>query len=140
VRIPETVAVTTQRIRVGYVDTDRAQVVHHGTYLRYLETARIEHLREHGIDYRSFEQELKLATPVVEARLRYKASAFFDDVLEIKTWIAVASRAKLRFDSIIQRDDHVLTWAEITLACVRIPEGKICSMPAALIALGPDRK
>ena len=129
--------VTSQRIRVAYVDTDRAQVVHHGTYLRYLEIARVEHLRERGIDYKRFELVDRLAMPVVEAHLRYKLPAHFDDLLEIKTWVAIASRAKLRFDSIILRDDQVLTQAEITLACIRLPQNKICSMPSTLIALGP---
>src|SRR5262245_31416367 len=125
-RIPEGVIVTTHRVRVGYVDTDRAQVMHHGTYLRYLEAARVEHLRERGIDYRRFELDDKLALPVVEARVRYKLPAYFDDELSIHTWLAIANRAKLRFDSVIKRKDEVLTLAEITLACIRWPEGRIC--------------
>ena len=46
------------RVRVQYVDTDQAGVVHHAAYLRYLEAARIELLRARGIDYRQFEIEV----------------------------------------------------------------------------------
>jgi acyl-CoA thioester hydrolase len=135
-RIPEGSVTTTYRFRVGYIDTDRAQVMHHGSYLRYLEFARVEHLRERGLDYRRFEAEGKLSMPVVEVNVRYRGPAFYDDELEIKTWVGVANRAKLRFDSAIYRSGELLTSAEIAVACVRLPEGKLCSMPDYVIKLG----
>jgi acyl-CoA thioester hydrolase len=135
-RIPEGSVTTTYRFRVGYIDTDRAQVMHHGSYLRYLEFARVEHLRERGLDYRRFEAEGKLSMPVVEVNVRYRGPAFYDDELEIKTWVGVANRAKLRFDSAIYRGRELLTTSEIAVACVRLPEGKLCSMPDYVIKLG----
>jgi acyl-CoA thioester hydrolase len=127
--------ITSLRVRVGYVDTDQARVMHHGTYLRYLEMARVEHLRERGVDYRSMELDARLAMPVVEANVRYRLPARFDDVLEIKTWVALANRAKIRFDSVILRGAELVTEAEITLCCISIAEQRICSMPASLLAL-----
>jgi acyl-CoA thioester hydrolase len=135
-RIPEGSVTTTYRFRVGYIDTDRAQVMHHGSYVRYLEFARVEHLRERGLDYRRFEAEGKLSMPVVEVNVRYRGPAFYDDELEIKTWVGVANRAKLRFDSAIYRGGDLLTSAQIAVACVRLPEGKLCSMPDYVIKLG----
>ena len=134
--IPDGLVVTTHRVRVGYVDTDRAQVMHHAAYLRYFEAARVEHLRERGIDYKRFELEGKLAMPVVEVSVRYRAPVVFDDVLEIKTWVGLANRAKLRFDSYTYRGTELVTTAAIAVACVRLPEAKICSMPDYVIALG----
>jgi acyl-CoA thioester hydrolase len=135
-RIPEGSVTTSYRFRVGYIDTDRAQVMHHGSYLRYLEFARVDHLRERGLDYRAFELEGKLSMPVVEVNVRYRLPAWFDDQLEIKTWVGVANRAKLRFDSLVYRGEELLTSAEIAVACVRLPEGKLCSMPDYVIELG----
>ena len=135
-RIPEDVVVTTYRARVGYIDTDRARVMHHAAYLRYLEFARVEYLRERGVDYRRFELEGKLQLPVVGVNVRYHKPALYDDALEIKTWIGQANRAKLRFDSAVYRDGELLTSAEITLACVKAEEGKLCSMPGFVIELG----
>ena len=71
------------RLRVTYADTDKAQIVHHASYLRYLEIARIEFLRENGFDYAAFERDTDMGLPVVEANLRYRAPARFDDELEI---------------------------------------------------------
>lgn len=135
-RIPDAVVVTTYRLRVGYIDTDRAQVMHHAAYLRYLEFARVEYLRERGVDYRRFELEGQLQLPVAAVQVRYHRPALYDDALEIKTWIGVVNRAKLRFDSLFYREGELLTSAEITLACVRTSEGRICSMPEFVIALG----
>ena len=126
---------TSLRVRVGYVDTDQARVMHHGTYLRYFEMGRVEHLRERGVDYRALELETRLALPVVEAKVRYRVAARFDDVLDIKTWVGAVNRAKIRFDSVILRGDELLTEAEITLCCIDIAEQRICSMPERLIAL-----
>jgi acyl-CoA thioester hydrolase len=134
-RIPDDADVTTLQVRVGYIDTDQGSVMHHGTYLRYLESARVEHLRARGIDYKQFELDQRLALPVVEANVRYRAPARFDDLLEIRTWIAQCNRAKVRFDSVVLRGSEALTEASITLCCIKLPEQKLCSMPAAILAL-----
>ena len=136
-RIPEAVYVAKVALRVGYADTDRAQVVHHSTYLRYLEMARVEYLRDRAFDFRAMELDQGLSLAVVEANVRYRAGARFDDLIELNSWIAVANRAKLRFDTVIMRGEEVLTSAEITVCCIKIPEARLVSMPQALIAFGP---
>jgi acyl-CoA thioester hydrolase len=133
-RIPEGAYVAKVGLRVGYADTDRAQVVHHSTYLRYLEMARVEYLRSRGFDFRAMELEKGLSLTVVEANVRYRAGARFDDLLEIRTWVGEASRAKLRFDSLVMREEEVMTQASITVCCVKIPEARLVSMPPELIA------
>jgi acyl-CoA thioesterase FadM len=66
--------------------------------------------------------------------VRYRAGARFDDLLEIRTWVGEASRAKLRFDSLVMRAEEVMTQASITVCCVKIPEARLVSMPPELIA------
>ena len=134
-KCPSGVETSTWRVRVAYVDTDQGGIVHHATYLRYLEQARIEHMRTRGLSYRVMEQDDKLALPVVETQLKYRAPARFDDSLEIETWIGSINRAKLRFDSIIRCEGRVLTQAQISLACIRLPEGRITSIPQVLWTL-----
>jgi len=134
-RAPAGTIITSLRVRVGYIDTDQGGVMHHATYLRYLEMARVEHLRERGLDYNCFELDQRLGLPVVEANLRYKLPARFDDLLEIRTWVAVANRAKVRFDSVICRRAELLTRAQITLCCIVLAEHRICSMPESIVAL-----
>lgn len=121
-------------VRVQYVDTDQGGVVHHAAYLRFLEAARVELLRDRGIDYRRFELEQGKALPVVEARLRYRRPARFDDTLSLETWVGAINRAKIRFDSRVWRAEELLCDAEITCACVLLDEQRVCSMDPMLRA------
>jgi acyl-CoA thioester hydrolase len=123
------VRVHRQRVRVLYGDTDKAQVVHHARYLDYLEAGRLEYLRHHGLDYRELEERTKVGMPVVEAHLRYRSPARFDDLVDVETWVALASRAKIVFESRILRGDEVLVEASITVACVNLVEERIVSVP-----------
>jgi acyl-CoA thioester hydrolase len=117
------------RVRVLYGDTDKARVVHHARYLDYLEAGRLEFLRHHGLVYRELEERTGLGMPVVEARLRYRSPARFDDLLDVETWVAHCSRAKIVFESRILRGDEVLTEASITVACVDMTAERIVSVP-----------
>jgi acyl-CoA thioester hydrolase len=130
--------VSIYRTRVAYIDTDMGNVVHHSRYLRYLECARVEHMRDRGIDYRDFEVNRRLALPVVDVSIRYRLPARFDDELMIETHIGLLSRAKIRFDSVIRCGDALITEAQITLCCVRMPETKLVSMPKEILALAPN--
>src|ERR1700759_5558133 len=125
----EVARVTTFSFRVAYVDTDQGGIMHHSMYLRYLEAARVEHLRVCGVDYRSLERDQRLGFAVVEANLRYKLPARFDDLLEIRSRISGANRAKAIFESEIVRGAELLTSASITVCCIRLPEARICSVP-----------
>lgn len=132
---------STYRVRVGYIDTDQAGVAHHTTLLRWLEQARIELLREGGLEYKTWEAGTHLGLPVVEAHLRYVLPTRFDDVAEVRTWVAAASRAALRFDSTVTVEGRpeVVYEAQIRLACVHLSGGPR-RMPDEVLAacLGPD--
>jgi len=116
-------------LRVGYIDTDRATVMHHAAYLRYLEAARVDFFRQHGLDYNKLERDRGLGLPVVEASVRYKLPAFFDDQLTITTWVSLVTRARLRFESTIHRDLELITQARITLCCAELKDLRLCSIP-----------
>lgn len=77
-------------------------VVHHASYLHYLENARIEWLRENGLSYAKM-QEDKVHLPVIEINIRYRKPCRFDDVIEI---IATPSMSGMRmiFDYQIKKD------------------------------------
>ncbi len=83
--------------RVLYGDTDSGGVVYYGNYLRYFEKGRTEFMRDHGISYKSLE-ESGFIMPVVENYTRYKASATYDDLIEIQTTLAEVKKVSCRFD------------------------------------------
>ena len=122
------------RVRVAYIDTDAARIVHHATYLRYFETARIEFLRANGWDYAAWVKRENLGLPVAENSVRYRAPAYFDDVLEIDTWVAVAYRAYLVFQYEARRDGKLLTEATTKCACTTLG-GEIRRVPLELLQM-----
>lgn len=127
------------RVRVGYGDTDQGGVVHHSVYLRWLEQARVELLRARGVVYRDLEYDEALGLPVAEARIRYRKPARFDEELAVETRVGRLSRASIRFDYVVRRGEEVLSEAEITLACVKLPEGRLQRLPDRLhAACTPD--
>ncbi len=127
-------------VRVLYQDTDQAKIVHHATYFRYLEAARLELWRENGFSNQQFEKTTGLAFPVAEAQLRYRAAARFDEVIEVETWAATATRASVWFEAIIRRADVVLVESKVRVACASLTDGQIRRIPDALLdaCLEPD--
>jgi acyl-CoA thioester hydrolase len=110
-------AVTRSPLRVRFCETDLMGIVHHAQYLTYFEAGRVEWLRRRGITYTTWmAQDVHL--PVVDATLKYRATARFDDVLEVETRLADLRWASLRFAYTIRRDDVVIAEGETRLACV----------------------
>lgn len=121
-------------VRVAYVDTDQARVVHHSTYLRYLEQARVEFLREQGFDYAAWERATNTGLPVVDVRMRYLRPARFDDLLEITTWVHDGRRAWMWFHSEIRRDGALLTEGAVRVAAATL-DGQIRRVPVEMLQL-----
>lgn len=120
-------------VRVLYQDTDQAKVVHHASYFRYLEAARLEMWRERGFSYDAFEKETGLGLPVAEVQMRYRAAAKFDDVIEVETWVDTATRASVWFTAVIRRGAEVLVESRVRLACASFTDGQVRRIPSVLL-------
>jgi acyl-CoA thioester hydrolase len=103
-------------VRVRYAETDQMGFAHHANYLLWCEVGRTHHMREQGVSYRELEgQGIRL--PVVSARLRYRASAKYDDVIRIRSWVRDSRSRRVEFGNAIERADDgvLLATAEIVL-------------------------
>lgn len=67
-----------------YYETDQMGIIHHSNYLRWFESARIQYLKEIGIDYGKCE-EMGLISPVMEVTCTYKSMVRFGDTVQIYT-------------------------------------------------------
>ena len=92
-------------VRVLYGDTDAGGVVYNANYLRYFEIGRTEMMRAWVCSYREIEQ-MGFILPVTECWARYKAPAFYDDLLTIETEITELTRLKCRFSYRILREEE----------------------------------
>lgn len=84
------------KIRVIYGDTDQMRVVYHGNYLRYMERARVEFMRQHGVVYAQLESE-GIGLPVVDLALSYRVPARYDDEITVFVGLSRVSWARVHF-------------------------------------------
>ncbi len=98
----------TTTIRVRYADTDKMQFVYNGKYLEYFEVGRTEILRNVGLPYGELEKT-GYQLPVMEAGLKYKNPAHYDDELNIEATIKELYTAKVHIEyKITRKEDNVL--------------------------------
>jgi acyl-CoA thioester hydrolase len=86
------------RLRARYADTDATGIVYYGSYQRYFEVGRVEMFRELGLPY-----DWRL--PIVETRCRYRASARFDDLLEVRSCVEEVRTRAFRIGQQVHRVD-----------------------------------
>ncbi|WP_373049091.1 acyl-CoA thioesterase [Vulgatibacter sp.] len=123
-------------IRVIYGDTDRMGVVYYANYLRYFEAGRNEYLRAAGARYRDVEAECGVMFPVVEANVRYKHPARYDDHVRVETRITELKRASLRFEYRVVRveDERLLVEGHTVHACID-RDHKPTKLPERIVGL-----
>jgi acyl-CoA thioester hydrolase len=116
--------------RVIYGDTDTGGVVYYGNYLRIFEMGRTEFLRSMlKISYCDLERK-GLILPVSEAYCRYKAPAYYDDLLEISTSLENFSKFSIRFHYLIHRlDDQRLLVKGCTVHAATDRSGRLTRLP-----------
>ena len=90
-------AVTEERIRVRYGDTDQMGHAYYANYLYWFEQARGAWCRDRGFTYKSLEEQGVLL-PVVEAHVRYRGEVKYDDWITVRVWTAEVKRAPIKFE------------------------------------------
>lgn len=120
----------TTRIRVRYGETDRMGVVYHANYLVYFEIGRTELIRALGRPYSDLERDGQ-ALVVVEADLRFRSPARYDDELLVETNLAEVTRASVRFTYRVLHaaEERLVALGSTTLASVG-PSGKPRRFPS----------
>lgn len=97
-------------LRVYYADVDKMGIVYNGNYLRYFEIGRTELMRHFGIPY-SLVEEQGYLLPLIEANIKWKASARYDDIIEIQTsFYPDFLNPKVRFDYVIKTSDKIIAY------------------------------
>ncbi len=120
-------------LRVYYEDTDAGGVVYHAQYLKFLERARTEWLRAHGIEQNELAQAEGIVFVVTRVEISYLRPARFNDSLKVTVHLISRRIGRMRFEQNIVRtdaSDEPLLAALVEVACVdrrrfrgrRIPE------------------
>lgn len=87
--------------KVYYADTDAYGVVWHGTYLRWMETGRIELLNLMGLNLLAL-QKANVMLPVTGINIRFKSPAKLDDTVIVETSLTKLSSLTASFSQTIK--------------------------------------
>jgi acyl-CoA thioester hydrolase len=130
----EPLRISTVEIRVRYAETDQMRVAYHAHYLVWCEVARTEHMRRLGVRYRDLEESHGLRLAVVEAFIRYRAAARYDDVLTVRCWLRSAARRQIVFGYAIDRpaDGRPVALAQTALVPLS-PQHAPTTLPEAVL-------
>ena len=115
-------------IRVYYEDTDFGGVVYYANYLRFIERARSEWIRDLGIDQIKMRNEEESIFVVTKIKADYLSPAYFDDMLTVDTRIKVVSPVRAYFYQNIFRKEKVIFKAEVCVTCTS-NSGKVQRLP-----------
>jgi len=121
-------------IRVYYEDTDLGGVVYYANYLRFIERARSEWIRNLGIDQIKMRNEEKAIFVVTKLKADYLRPAHFDDMLKVETKIKVVSPVRAYFYQNIFREEEVIFNAEVCVTCAST-SGKVERLPEKIKTL-----
>ncbi len=120
------------KVRVYYEDTDFGGVVYYAKYLRYMEQGRTEFFREKGINLAEC-QENGFVFAVTDVHIKYKASARYDDLLEVETALTEVRKASMTFDTKIYNPHGTLLITSITKVACMNGRGRATRIPVEIM-------
>lgn len=107
------------QVRVYYEDTDSGGVVYHTSYLKFMERARTEWLRQLGFQQEALFRQHGLLFAVANMKIDFLASANLDDLLNISVTLMAQKRVSLILNQTITREptvEPILVRAEVRIA------------------------
>ncbi|MDE2739313.1 MAG: YbgC/FadM family acyl-CoA thioesterase [Rhodobacteraceae bacterium] len=114
--------------RVYYEDVDLAGIVYYANYLRFIERARSDMLRDHGINQSELRNHHGIVFVVRRVSADYISPLKFDDLATVKTEIIHLTPVRIEMDQILLVRQKRLFEAQITLACTDL-NGNLIKMP-----------
>lgn len=117
-------------IRVRFAETDAMGVMHHSSYVAFLEETRVEYLRRLGRPYGDLRAEgYELA--VLEVVVQYRHSARFDELVQVHTRVRSMRGASFQMDYLLMIDGTICALAA-TVHGVVDGEGRATRAPVWL--------
>lgn len=116
-------------VRVYYEDTDAGGLVYHANYLKFMERARTEWLRELGYGQDRLRADCGVVLAVRRASLDLRRPARFDQSLEVTCRPQRLRRASVGFYQEVIRDGEVLVQGEVMIACMDPDRGVPAPVP-----------
>jgi acyl-CoA thioester hydrolase len=118
------------RLRVRYAETDQMGVVYHSNHLIWFEVGRVEFMRELGFSYRDMEREDGRFIAVAEVTCRYRAPAYYDEEVLVRTRLKSVRESVVVFSyELVRAESGTLLAEGETTHIVTDSNFKIAALP-----------
>ncbi|MDX1693421.1 MAG: tol-pal system-associated acyl-CoA thioesterase [Ketobacteraceae bacterium] len=118
-------------LRVYIEDTDAGGIVYYVNYLKFMERARTEWLRQAGFDFTTL-YKAHCIFVVKHADIDYISPARMDDLLQVTVSIDKMARTYIRFRQAVRRENDILCEAVLKVGCVDQRTMRPTPMPGEL--------
>ncbi|TYB80947.1 tol-pal system-associated acyl-CoA thioesterase [Maritimibacter fusiformis] len=116
-------------LRVYYEDTDLAGIVYYANYLKFIERARTEMVRERGVDQVALKEQGGIVFAVRHIEADYLSPARFDDELVVETSVEAVTGVRIVLSQVVRRGGTELFAAKVTLVALT-ETGQPARLPA----------
>lgn len=116
---------STFQCRVYYEDTDLAGIVYYANYLKFIERARSEWVRNLGLDQNVLRKDHGIVFAVRKVEADYLKSAKFDELLLISTELQKKTRVRLYFNQEIYSDSDLIFRANLVIVPLSVAGGLV---------------
>ena len=89
---------------VSYYETDKMGITHHSNYIRWMEEARVDFMKQNGWPYERFEEE-GIVSPVIGLEASYIDTTTFPDEVLIRVSVKAFKSVKLTLHYEMFKDD-----------------------------------
>ena len=109
---------------VQYYETDKMGITHHSNYVRWMEEARVDFLKQIGWDYARLESE-GIISPVVGVSCKYKHSTTFSDTVSISVGVEEYTGIKLKIKYLMKNEKNEIVCEGTSEHCFVNADGRI---------------
>lgn len=113
----------TYKHTVQYYETDKMGITHHSNYIRWMEEARIDFLKQIGWAYEKLEEQ-GIVSPVIEVNCKYKNTTTFSDEITISVSVAEFKGVKLVLNYEMKKADGSIAAVGQSMHCFLDLEGR----------------
>lgn len=108
---------------VQYYETDKMGITHHSNYIRWMEEARVDFLKQIGWDYDKLE-EIGVISPVTEVSCKYKNTTTFTDEICIVVSVEECKGVRLKLLYEMEKADGICVCVAHSEHCFVDTEGR----------------
>ncbi|MCK5522083.1 MAG: tol-pal system-associated acyl-CoA thioesterase [Thiomargarita sp.] len=122
-------------IRVYYEDTNMVGRVYYANYLKFMERACTELLRDKGIEQTELKQQHNLIFVIRQVTIDYLKPAFFNDLLNVTVNMTKLGKASMTMVQQVLRESDILCQGTVKIAAIDVVSQRPKAIPLDIVKM-----